>query len=427
MAWADIFAMIDGYRQQYPQIAEVASILALLPCAAILNLFARKLMIKLGFSRNRVGSAIYQLQRTAGTLAIWYILLVFLQYFAQGQGNKLMLVSPIQSLIGILVIIRYVLNTLKAKNFARLIIYTVVPLIILNALGILVPAIEALDSYELNLGNIHISIYDVLRVLYFGTILFWVGKESNRIGKQKIREQKKLDTSTREVAAKLFEVAVYIVIFLVLLNVLGINLTTLAVLGGAIGVGLGFGLQQIASNFVSGLIILLDRSLSIGDYIELSDGRSGTITELNLRSATLETFDGKDIVVPNDVFFTESFTNWTHKNIKQRYAIEFNVAYNTDLDDMFPKVKAMLCAHPQVLNGPDYTLEEQPDIEIAGFGDNGIDLLIEFWMDDVDDGRNRVGGDLLYSLWKLMKDNGYEFPYPQREVRVINLSDANKK
>lgn len=427
MDWVDIFAMVDGYRHQYPQIAEVASILALLPCAVILNLLARNSLSKLGATKNRIGLIIYHLQKAAGTLFFWYILLVFLQYFAEGRGTELTLVAPIQSLIFILIIVRYVLNTLKAKNFARLIIYTVVPLIILNALGILGPAIAALDSYVLNLGNIHISLYDVLRVLYFGTILFWVGKESNRIGKQKIRQQKTLDTSTREVAAKLFEVAVYIVIFLVLLNVLGISLTTLAVLGGAIGVGLGFGLQQIASNFVSGLIILLDHSLSIGDYIELSDGRSGTITELNLRSATLETFDGKDIVVPNDVFFTESFTNWTHKNIKQRYSIDFNVAYSTDLDDMFPKVKAMLCAHPQVLNGPEYSFEEQPDIEIAGFGDNGIDLHIEFWMNEVDDGRNRVGGDLLYSLWKLMKDNGFEFPFPQREVKVLNLSDANRK
>lgn len=426
MELTELFTLIDGYRQQYPKIAEVAAMLSMLPFAWILNLLATRALSNFDTSTNRIGSAISHLQKAAGTLFFWYLLLVFLQYIAEQADLKLFVVGPIQSLIAILIIVRYVLNTFKAKNFSRLIIYTVVPLIILNSFNILVPAINALDSYSLDLGNIHISLYDILRVGYFGTILFWVGKELNRLGKQKIRQQETIDNSTREVVAKLFEVGIYVLIFLILLNVLGINLTTLAVLGGAIGVGLGFGLQQIASNFFSGLIILLDRSLSIGDYIELSDGSGGTITQLNLRSATLETFDGKDIVVPNDVFFTESFTNWTHKNIKQRYAINFNVAYDTDLDEMFPKVKEMLRAHPKVLSGKSYTYTEQPDIEIAGFGDNGIDLQIEFWMEQVDDGKNRVGADLLYSLWKLMKENGYEFPFPQREVRVINTSEIPK-
>ena len=186
------------------------------------------------------------------------------------------------------------------------------------------------------------------------------------------------------------------------------------------GVGIGFGLQSIASNFISGLIILLDRSLSIGDYIELEDGRSGSIRELNLRAVSLETFDGKDIVVPNDVFFSQTFTNWTHKNNKQRYAIDFDVAYATDLDRLFPLIKALLASHPKVLAGNDYTFEEQPDVEISGFGDNGIQLHLEFWMEAIDDGEHRVGGDLLYSIWQLMNQEGFEFPFPQREVRILN-------
>jgi small-conductance mechanosensitive channel len=317
------------------------------------------------------------------------------------------------------VVLQYALTWVKAQSLARVIIYTVIPLLLLNAFDVLVQIVEVLESYALELGNFHLSLYDVLRVGYFGVILFWLGKESNRIGKSKIRQQRNLDTSTKELIAKLFEVGVYIVVFLVLLNILGINLTTLAVLGGAIGVGIGFGLQSIASNFISGVIILLDRSLSIGDYIELGDGRSGTIREVNLRAVTLETYDGKDIVVPNDVFFSDTFTNWTHKNQKQRYAIDYSVAYSTDLDKLFPLVKAMLCEHPKVISGDAYLFEEQPDIEISGFGDNGIDLHIEFWMEAIDDGEHRVGGDLLYSLWQLMKANGFEFPFPQREVRLL--------
>ncbi|MEL0018295.1 MAG: mechanosensitive ion channel domain-containing protein, partial [Rickettsiales bacterium] len=142
----------------------------------------------------------------------------------------------------------------------------------------------------------------------------------NATGQRVIRTQEKLDPGTREVAAKLFEIGVFVLIFLLLMNVMGIDLTALAVFGGALGVGLGFGLQQIASNFISGIIILLDRSIAIGDYIELEDGRTGTLRELTMRSATLETFDGKDIMVPNEKFITTAFTNWTHNNKRQRYS-----------------------------------------------------------------------------------------------------------
>ena len=253
----------------------------------------------------------------------------------------------------------------------------------------------------------------------FGAILFWLGRISNVAGKQAIRNQEKLDIGTREVFAKIFEIALFVVIFLVLLQVTGISLTALAVFGGAVGVGLGFGLQQIASNFISGIIILLDRSITIGDHLELEDGRAGTLRELNMRFGVLETFDGKDIMVPNEQFITTSFTNWTHLDGKQRYSLEFQVAYSTDLEKLFDVVRALVASHPQVISGDGVPLEEQPDAEIAGFGDSGIDILVEFWMDEIDDGKNRVNADLLFMIWKAMKDNGFEFPFPQREVRVL--------
>ncbi len=183
-----------------------------------------------------------------------------------------------------------------------------------------------MDSIKLQIGNISISVHATARVLIFGSILFWLGRVSNHTGKQFIRKQENIEVGTREVSAKLFEIALFVVMFILLLQVIGINLTALAVFGGAVGVGLGFGLQAIASNFISGLIILLDRSLTVGDYIELEDGRSGTIRALNMCSTILKTFEGKDIMVPNESFITTSFTNWTHENKKQHYGIEFQVA-----------------------------------------------------------------------------------------------------
>ena len=223
---------------------------------------------------------------------------------------------------------------------------------------------------------------------------------------------------------KLFEIGLYVVMFLLLLGVMGINLTALAVFGGALGVGLGFGLQQIAANFISGIIILLDRSITVGDYIAFADGRAGTLRELSMRSATLETFDGKDIMVPNEQFIASSFVNWTHKNRKQRYSIECSVAYKTDVREMLRLVKEVVATHPKVLSGPELPIEEQPDAELSGFGDSGVNVLVEFWMEGIDDGKNRVGADLLLMIWDVLHEHGIEIPFPQREVKILNTDTS---
>ncbi|MEK9662206.1 MAG: mechanosensitive ion channel domain-containing protein, partial [Alphaproteobacteria bacterium] len=191
---------------------------------------------------------------------------------------------------------------ISSVTMIRMLKWFVVPIALLFIVGWLDDVIGHLEAVSIEIGNIQLTLYAVVRTLVFGIVLFWLGRVSNVTGQRVIRNQPTLDAGTREVAAKLFEIGVFVVIFLLLLNVMGIDLTALAVVGGALGVGLGFGLQQIASNFISGIIILLDRSLTIGDYIELEDGRTGTLRELTMRSATLETYDGKDIMVPNERF-----------------------------------------------------------------------------------------------------------------------------
>lgn len=301
-----------------------------------------------------------------------------------------------------------------------------IPVAVLYVFGWLDEVVTHLEALDAQIGNIRISAYGLIRVLIFGSILFWLGRLSNRAGQRVIRGQEALELSTREVLAKLFQGLLFFSIILLLLQIMGINLTTLAVFGGAFGVGLGFGLQAIASNFVSGVIILLDRSLTVGDYVELEDDRAGVIREMNMRSTVLETFDGKDIVVPNETFVTTTFTNWTHKNQRQRYPLEFQVAYGTDIPRMLDLVRKVVRSHPQVIDGPDVPLEELADAEIMGFGESGIDILVEFWMDEIDDGKNHVGADLLLMIWQALKDNDIEIPFPQREVRVLADSPASR-
>ena len=301
-----------------------------------------------------------------------------------------------------------------------------VPLILLQSLGALPYLNSVLESIYVEIGNIRITLSGILRVAIFGSLLFWIARVSNSTGQEVIRKQESIDFRTREVAAKLFEIGVIVAVMLLLLQIMGINLTALAVFGGALGVGLGFGLQAITSNFVSGLIILFDRSLSKGDFVELEDGRSGFVTALNMRSTTLETFDGKDIMVPNETFITSSFANCTRKDQKQRYRVDFSVAYDSDIRKLVDLIKEAVALHPQVLSGEEYPIEERPDCEIDGFGDSGVNMFVEFWIEAIDDGKNRVGGDLLLIIFETMRENGFTIPFPQREVRILNDSERDE-
>ena len=190
------------------------------------------------------------------------------------------LIRLAQGLVVIALLYIFMTYFIKKQIIKLLVKWVGIPIAILQVFGWLDDVTMFLDTIDMQLGNINISLYDLARVIVFGSFLFWLGRISNKVGQQIIRSQSDLDIGTREVFAKLFEVALFVVIFLLLLQVMGINLTALAVFGGALGVGLGFGLQAIASNFISGIIILLDRSITVGDYIELEDGRTGIIREL---------------------------------------------------------------------------------------------------------------------------------------------------
>jgi len=319
---------------------------------------------------------------------------------------------------------RFVSVFIVNKFVIRFVNYIIVPAALLYTFGLLDETIAFLDSLAITVGSIKFSAYDLLRTFIFGGFLFWLGRASNSTGQKVIREQEDLDLRTKEIAAKFFEIGLFLAFSLLLLQVMGINLTALAVFGGAVGVGLGFGLQQIASNFISGIIILLDKSLTIGDYIELEDGRTGRLRELSMRSATLETYDGKDIMVPNESFITTSFTNWTHYNEKQRYSLNFFVSYDTDIPAMIDIVRAVVKSHPQVLSGEEISKAEIADAEIESFGETGINILVEYWMEGIDDGENRVGADLLLMIWMALKQHNIEIPFPRREVSI--LGDGQK-
>ncbi|SIT87582.1 Mechanosensitive ion channel [Yoonia rosea] len=290
--------------------------------------------------------------------------------------------------------------------------YILVPVAALYALGFLDEVTMALDAARVTLGNISFSALSIVRGLIVGSLLFWLGQWSNAQSSSYITQQP-MRPAIRQLAIKASEFAIFTVAFLILMNVMGINLSSLAIIGGAIGVGLGFGLQKIASNFISGVILMVEGQATVGDYVELDGGEAGTIIKMGARATILETFDGRWIVVPNEDFITTRVVNYSDSGSANRLEVAFSVSYDTDINRVPAIIEAAVSKHPGVLQDP-----EGPDCELRGFGDSGVDFGVEFWVEGIDDGKNKYASDVLFLIWNALKENDIEIPYPHRVVEI---------
>ncbi len=291
--------------------------------------------------------------------------------------------------------------------------YVLIPIAALYALGLLELAATRLEETVVPLGNLSFNLLWLLQFLAVGGVIFWLGQWSNSQSSTFIQKQEEMRPSLRQLVAKSVEFLIFGVAFLVLMNIMGINLSALAVLGGAIGVGLGFGLQKIASNFISGVILLVEGQATVGDYVELDGGEAGTIVKMTARAAILETYDGRWIVVPNEDFITTRVVNYSDSGSANRYEAPFSVSYNTDINAVPDIINAAVSKLPFVLHKP-----EGPDCELVGFGDSGIDFAVEYWVNGIDDGRNKYKSHVLFAIWNALKDNDIEIPYPHRVVEM---------
>ncbi|CUH78204.1 mechanosensitive ion channel family protein [Tropicibacter naphthalenivorans] len=291
--------------------------------------------------------------------------------------------------------------------------FILIPVMALYALGLLDVATARLNEMTVALGNIEFTLMAVIRGLIAGSILFWLGRWSNDQTGGYIQRQQEMPPATRQLATKAAELTIYGIAFILLMNIVGIPLTSLAVIGGAVGVGIGFGLQQIASNYISGVILLLEGQATVGDYVELDNGLAGTIVQTTARAMILETFDGRWIVVPNEDFITTRVINYSDQGSSNRYEVPFRVSYDTDINQIPKIIEAAVATHPDVLSDP-----FPPDCELRAFGDSGVEFAVEFWVNGLDDGRNRYTSDVGFLIWNALKDNGIQIPYPQRVVHM---------
>lgn len=303
--------------------------------------------------------------------------------------------------------------------------YFLLPVAALYAVGLLDDVMLWLDATVVPLGNLSFSLLFLIRFVIVGGAIFWLGRWSNDQSSAFIKSQDEMRPAMRELTAKAAEIAIFGVAFLLLMNIMGISLTSLAVLTGAIGVGLGFGLQKIASNFISGIILLLEGQATVGDYVELDGGEAGTIVKMTARAAILETYDGKWIVVPNEDFITTRVVNYSDSGSANRYEAAFSVSYDTDINKIPGIIEAAVGRLDFVLSGGEGGALD-PDCELRAFGDSGVEFAVEFWVNGIDDGKNKFTPQVLFAVWNALKANDIEIPYPHRvvELRDTRPSDA---
>jgi small-conductance mechanosensitive channel len=223
--------------------------------------------------------------------------------------------------------------------------------------------------------------------------------------------------STRKMVANLIRIVLLIVGLLIALSAVGIDLTALSVLGGAIGVGVGLGMQRIAANYVSGFMILAERSLRIGDMVKV-DTFEGRITDIRTRYTVIQAFNGREALVPNELLITQRVENATLSDRAALISSPLQVAYGTDLDALLPALEAVIAAVPRVLKSP------APAVQLAGFGADGLELLLNFWIGDPENGQGNVRSAVNLDVLRALNSAGIKIPYPQRVLHQVTPPPA---
>ena len=282
----------------------------------------------------------------------------------------------------------------------------------LSILGLTSDAQLLLESAALDIGEMHLTLWLVVQAVVILGALFALARFLTRTSGQSIRRNTEISPSMQVLLVKLSQVIFYGMAFFVGLKAVGVDLTGLAFLSGAIGLGLGFGLQKVVSNLVSGVIILLDKSIKPGDVISLGE-TFGWIEALGARYVSVVTRDGKEYLIPNEDLITGQVVNWSHSNDYVRLDIFFGTGYNDN-----PHQVRQLAV--QAALSVDRVLSSKPPVcHIVGFGDSSVDFVLRFWIEDPTGGLTNIRGNVYLALWDSFQDNGITIPFPQREVTVL--------
>jgi small-conductance mechanosensitive channel len=348
------------------------------------------------------------------TLAYAWLLLVVAERVAARFGADLRLVGIAATLTALWIVLRATTLLFHDLQMARLVALAAWVVAALDITGLLTPTSAALDSVALTLGTLRLSLLLVIKALLIIALLLWGALALARLVNSRVRHLTGLSPSVQALAGNLVKIVLVMLALLIGLNMVGIDLTAFAVFSGAVGVGLGFGLQKIVSNFISGIILLVERSIKPGDVIEVGH-TYGTVTALGARYASVRGRDGKEYLIPNETLITNQVTNWSYSSPLLRLDAPFGVGYDSDLREVRRLAIAAATETKRVLAAP------APVCHITEFADNAVNLMLRFWIEDPANGVVNVKGEVYLALWDRFREHHIELPFPQREIRIREL------
>ncbi|HUX64546.1 mechanosensitive ion channel family protein [Sulfuricella sp.] len=380
--------------------------------------FSRLLRSRLPKSEGAIKVGLGGVSRVAFPLVA--LLLVVIGKTVLKNWHSINLLNIATSLLLALALVRLAVYALR-KIFApsgwlhsseRFIATTIWIGLALHLTGFLPEILDAMDELNFHIGRQKISLLTILSgilsVLVTVLAAMWLG----RVLENRVMATEHLDMNLRVVLSKLFRAMLVVLGILVALPLAGIDITVLSVFGGALGVGIGLGLQKIASNYISGFIILIDRSIHPGDVLTV-DNRFGTVSQLTARYLVLRSGDGTEAIIPNDTLITSTVLNHSYSNREMRIGIPVQISYQSDLDKAMTIMRQAAENHPRVLKDP------EPKTFLKAFGENGIDLEMSIWINDPEEGQLNLRSDINLEIWRQFQAAGIEIPYPQRDIRII--------
>jgi len=328
------------------------------------------------------------------------------------------LLTTATNLIGAWIVIRLITRLIHNDFWSRVVALLAFAIATFNILGLLAPTIVWLDRIGFRLGDTRISALDMLRAAAELVLLLWLAVFVSRILEARVQRAPSLTPSLRVLTSKLIRFSLVALALVVALTSTGIDLTAFALFTGALGVGIGFGLQKPISNLISGLILLFDRSIKPGDVVELTDPADhtkqlfGWVTALNARYVSLTTRDGTEWLVPNEDLISRRVINWSYSHNRLRLLTPIGVSFDCDVRLAMQLAEEAARETPRVLRDP------APVCRLMGFGDSAVNLEMRFWIEDPANGVINVRSQVLLSLWEKFRANGIRTPLGHRDLHI---------
>ena len=341
----------------------------------------------------------------------WLLLVGIAWQLALRQDWPERILEIAASLLMAWVVINIASRLIRNPVWARAVVISAWTIAALNILRLLDPTLALLDTVAVHFGAVRISLLTVLQSILALAVLLWVATLVSETLEKRLQHSPNLTPSVQVLFGKLLKFSLITIAVLAAVATTGVDLTVLAVFGGAIGVGIGLGLQRVIANLFSGVILLLDKSIKPGDVVAVA-GTYGWVNTLGGRYVSMVTRDGIEHLIPNEEFITTRVENWTHSDNKVRLKLPIGIHYSSDVERALEICVRCAAEIPRVLKDP------PPVCQLRGFGDNSVDLELRLWVGDPMNGVNNVRSDTLRKVWKAFKEEGIEIPYPQRDIHL---------